>query len=81
MLNKIREALKENEMYYGAYQNGSGEIEIYVDWGDWKHDHFALDWFMIEKFNLACIRNVTTEENGSDCYSSIHFYKPESEEV
>ena len=31
MLNKIREALKENEMYYDAYQNGSGEIEIYVE--------------------------------------------------
>jgi hypothetical protein len=78
MIKTIREKLYANEMYYDAYQNGSGEIEIYVDWGDWKHDHFALDWFMIEKFNLACIRNETTEEDGSDCYSSIHFYKVEA---
>ena len=77
MINTIREALRKNEMYYDAYQNGKGEIEIYVSWGDWKHDHAALDWFMVETFGLACIRNETTEEDGSDCYSSVHFYKPE----
>jgi hypothetical protein len=75
MIKTIREKLYANEMYYDAYQNGIGEIEIYVSWGDWKHDHLALDLFMKENFNLDCDRNETTESDGSDCYSSVHYYK------
>ena len=60
MIKTIREKLYANEMYYDAYQNGIGEIEIYVSWGDWKHDHLALDLFMKETFNLDCDRNETT---------------------
>ena len=75
MLNKIREALKENEMYYDAYQNVSGEIEIYVDWGDWKHDHARLVNFM-RKMGYAQIDYQVVEDNcGDDAYSATHKFR------
>ena len=30
---------------------------------------------MKETFNLDCDRNEATESDGSDCYSSVHYYK------
>lgn len=53
-------------------------IEIGITWGDWKHDHLHCDWLIDDYLNehsLRCIKSETvTEENGSDTYSSIHYY-------
>lgn len=53
-------------------------IEIAIIWGDWKHDHLHCDWLIDDYLNehsLRCIKSETiTEENGSDTYSSIHYY-------
>lgn len=75
LVKKIQEALRANQMYHSVYQTYEGEIAIEVSWGDWKHDHLCLDLLLKETFNLDCIRNETTEEDGSDTYSSIHYYK------
>jgi hypothetical protein len=48
-------------------------VMVTIEWGDWKHDHIALDYIMKEnRFHL--IDEITTESDGSDCYSSIHRY-------
>lgn len=57
------------------YSEQKKMIAVEVIWGDWKHEHMRLDWLMKEKFpNLRSIHTVTTEEDGSDCYSAIHYY-------
>ena len=57
----------------------SNTIEIEINWGDWKHDHLRCDWLIddyINEHSLRCIKSETiTEENGSDTYSSIHYFK------
>lgn len=50
-------------------------VAVEVIWGDWKHEHGRLDWLIGKTFpNLRSIHTTTTEEDGSDCYSAIHYY-------
>jgi hypothetical protein len=61
-------------------------IEVNITWGDWKHDHLHCDWLIsnyLDSFSIRCIKSETvTEEDGSDTYSSIHYFKIlEDEEV
>ena len=51
-----------------------GTIEVGIEWGDWKHDHEYCDELMQEN-NYELIGEYEIDENGSDCYSSIHQYK------
>ena len=49
------------------------EIAIEFEWGDWKHEHGYADYVMREHGFIKTDEQVT-EEDGSDCYSSIHYY-------
>lgn len=58
-----------------GYYEDSKLITLEVTWGDWKHSHKLLDSLMWEEFEeLKKVKEVTTEEDGSDCYTAIHFY-------
>lgn len=50
------------------------EIFIEIEWGDWKHEHGYANYVM-QKYGFKKIREEITEENGDDCYSSVHYYK------
>ena len=56
----------------------SNTIEIEIIWGDWKHSHLRCDWLIddyLNEHNIRCIKSETiTEDDGSDTYSSIHYY-------
>ena len=71
----IKRIFKENECYY-EYNicANDGTIVVYVEWGDWKHDHAFLNYIMREN-HYRCIDEVVTEENGSDTYSATHVFK------
>jgi hypothetical protein len=74
---KINELMKENGIMGELvdYSEQKKMVAVEVIWGDWKHGHWRLDWLMQENFsNLRSIHQVTTEEDGSDCYSAIHYY-------
>lgn len=47
--------------------------DITIEWGDWKHDHGYCDYLMSQK-GYTKVSELTTEEDGSDTYSSIHRY-------
>lgn len=74
---KISELMKENHIM-GEIVEESEERNMFaveIIWGDWKHEHLRFDWLMRENFpNLRNINTQTTEENGTDCYSAIHYY-------
>lgn len=74
---KIYELMREAHIM-GEYVDVDVErnmVAVEVIWGDWKHSHLRLDWMMQEAFdNIRCIHTVTTEEDGSDCYSATHYY-------
>lgn len=57
----------------------SNTLSIYIDKGDWKHEHNYADYLIEEFLNNINVKYDTwkdiTEEDGSDCYSAIHYYK------
>lgn len=69
----IARLFKDNELYYewGIYDNS---VVIEVEWGDWKHGHLRLDYLMNNR-GYKLVEERMTEEDGSDCYSSIHYYQ------
>lgn len=74
---KIYELMTENHIMGEVvdYNDQMRMIAVEVRWGDWKHEHWRMDWLMKENFtDLRSIHEVTTEDNGSDCYSAIHYY-------
>ena len=50
------------------------EVSVSVTWGDWKHSHRYLTYLM-EKIGYTQIDEELTEEDGSDTYSSIHYFR------
>ena len=77
MEKKIYKLMKENHIMGEVvdYNNDIRMIAVEVIWGDWKHEHWCLDWLMQKNFpGLQSIHTQTTEEDGSDCYSAIHYY-------
>ena len=74
---KIYELMTENHIMGEVvdYNDQMRMIAVEVRWGDWKHEHWRMDWLMKENFtDLRSIHEVTTEDDGSDCYSAIHYY-------
>ena len=56
-----------------VWDNDKDSFGVKIEWGDWKHDHGWCDDLM-EYLGYCCGDVVVTEENGSDCYSAIHYY-------
>lgn len=71
---EIIKYLNEKLPYHEVYEHINGSISVEIVWGDWKHDHAYCDYLMREKGYILMDEQVT-EENGSDCYSSIHYYE------
>lgn len=78
MVEKIQKRLTEEGISFSdisEYDNG--EVNVLIEWGDWKHDHRYCDVIMKE-FGYELSSVTETEENGSDCYSAIRTYSPKS---
>ena len=72
MTKELQKKIWDNGWEYSENENGT--ISIDIDYGDWKHDHIYCDNIMRDN-GYTLINEVVTEEDGSDCYSSIHTYK------
>lgn len=51
------------------------KLFVEVIWGDWKHDHLWVDRLVTTALKVEYKDEEVTEEDGSDCYSSIHKYE------
>lgn len=56
------------------------DIEVQIDWGDWKHEHLRCDYLM-KQIGFTCTGMMVTEEDGSDTYSARHYYMGMYKEV
>lgn len=79
MYDKIKEAWEAVEWHDKFHYDFDMYIDelcliIIVNWGDWKHDHLALDQIAKEATEPIDIDVKVTEEDGSDCYSAEHYY-------
>lgn len=82
-LNKLasglRDYFKKNNEYYMVYTDKDEDaVCVDVERGDWKHDHLRVDYLVGKYFDSLNINYMksekTTDEDGSDTYSSIHIY-------
>lgn len=79
--NRISDLLCNYDRFDEVFYNDLGnkiEIQVFVDRGDWKHDHLYVVHLINDTFSPDEIREEITEEDGSDCYSAVHiftFYK------
>lgn len=75
---ELREFLESNKLYYMVYTEDDSYV-IDVEWGDWKHDHGHLGWLVTNWFEaqgrVVSHKSQTTEQDGSDCYSALHYFK------
>lgn len=77
VIKRIDEVLREQDIYADwvledTYE-GEGAIAFHISWGDWKHDHLCADLAIERTFSNCSIATVTTEQDGSDCYSATHY--------
>lgn len=72
-MTQAQDTFRANNCYYEIYILG-GCIEVDIRWGDWKHDHGYVDYIM-RSLGLAKLDERITEEDQSDCYSSVHIYR------
>lgn len=72
-VEEVRKKFAEENMHCEINEYES-YIAIEIEWGDWKHDHGYSDYLMAE-MGYKCTDEKVTEEDGSDCYSSVHFYE------
>lgn len=69
----IEKIFRTHNMRYDYNIVSSHKVEVEIVWGDWKHDHIALDQIM-RKNGFVRVGEQITEESGDDAYSSIHTY-------
>lgn len=74
IIEKTTKVLNNANIFADIYNAGDDYIEIEVSWGDWKHDHLALDYYMAEA-GFVHTATTITEEDGSDTYSAVHTYE------
>ena len=65
--------LADNGIYAEAGETSDNFAEAHIEWGDWKHDHMWCD-ILMGYIGYESTGEETTDENGSDCYSAIHYY-------
>ena len=72
---RIQKFLKAHDLWFevSSLNQTDNGISIYIEWGDWKHSHMFLDNVM-KSLGYNLTDEVITEEDGSDTYSSIHYY-------
>ena len=73
-ISTINDIFNEKECGFCAELVSDNLVQVVIEWGDWKHEHSYCDYIMRTHGFIKTDEQVT-EEDGSDCYSSIHFYE------
>ena len=73
---KVIDLFKRHGIHHEWFRNTkTGEIEVNVKDGDWKHEHLFLDWAMGE-IGLELVRTRPSgEPTGGDWYSAWRVYR------
>lgn len=72
-IQNIEKYLTEKKLSFCSVTKKRRLIEVYIEWGDWKHDHHRLKSVMIE-FGYAYFGKEITQQDGSDSYCAKHFF-------
>ena len=71
---EVDNILMENKLHASVYVSKlENKLFVEINWGDWKHEHLRCR-YILENNGYVQINEQETEENGTDCYSSIHSF-------
>ena len=70
----VKSIMKSNNAHYNFSVSNETDVEINIDFGDWKHDHLFVDKIMKENGFEKTDEEVTGDD-GCDVYGSIHRFK------
>ena len=77
-VDMVNNYLSDNGLYNDDIsQFDESGVSVSISWGDWKHDHGYVRCLM-GYIGYDESDEVVTEENGSDCYSAIHYFHKEA---
>lgn len=74
MNKEVEKIFKDNDLHYEWWESLNGDIQVNVEWGDWKHDHCYLGYIMRENGYVE-VERIITEEDESDAYSAEHIFR------
>lgn len=57
-----------------SFDEERNEVHVYVDRGDWKHEHLAIVNLIRSATNPKACYEEVTEETDCDVYSSKHIF-------
>lgn len=73
--NKVSKIFKSANINTDWYVVSDTDIEVYIEDGDWKHDHVYLR-LTLEKNGFICIdREQVGEDEGGDWYSANYTFR------
>lgn len=69
----VHDFLNDNGVWADVWYENEIAIAVNIDWGDWRHQHLWTRDLMgyLGYGELGC---QVTEEDGSDCYSAVHYF-------
>lgn len=74
MNKEVQKIFKDNDLHYEWWESPNGNINVNVEWGDWKHDHWFLEYVMRQNGYIQ-IDRIITEEDETDAYSAKHVFR------
>ena len=79
LFKELQDYLHNHNIVSDELQYDGNVIECDINDGDWKHDHLATNWAIIDFFKDkkvdVCHNQWTTKEDGSDTYSAHHIWE------
>ena len=75
MMHEIEKVLNEENFYFSDFCSFHDlpVVGVLIERGDWKHDHLRCDLILKDKGFVLMSEHVTFND-GSDVYSSIHYF-------
>ena len=69
--DKVRKLFEDEKLWVDVEPNFKGlpAVDVYIRWGDWKHEHLRMKW-LCEQHGGYVMSQRVVEEDGSDCYSA-----------
>lgn len=66
--DELRNILDNSNISFEIWSIDNDHCEVYVNWGDWKHEHMVLMYILTN--NDYDFEREVIDENDSDCFSA-----------
>lgn len=71
---KVKQIMDKCHIFGECVAESNSMVAIEIHWGDWKHEHLCLELSVQEEYPGVIHSSYVTEEDGSDCYSAVHYF-------